>query len=102
MMRPCVSCLLCSAPEVDSCDKLLFTNNASQVLRQLEQELNVRILPGTEIMLDVGSHHFVKSSVTSDRVLVPQPSENEHDPLVSNNFILYSGKSSAWHHNEST
>lgn len=31
-------------------------------------------------MTDVGSHHFVKSS---DRVLVPQPSDEPHDPLVS-------------------
>ena len=32
-------------------------------------------------MLDVGTHHFVKSS-NSDRVLVPQPSNDPHDPLV--------------------
>ena len=53
------------------------------MLHQLEQELNVRILPGTEIMMDVGEHHFVKSSASSDRVLVPQPSDSKHDPLVS-------------------
>ena len=52
----------------------------SQTLRQLEEELHVQIVPGTEIMTDVGSHHFVKSS---DRVLVPQPSDDPHDPLVS-------------------
>jgi hypothetical protein len=40
------------------------------------------IYPGTEIMADVGSHHFVKSSSKSDRVLVPQPSQDPHDPLV--------------------
>ena len=54
-----------------------------QVLHQLEQELNIKILPGTEIMMDVGEHHFVKSSASSDRVLVPQPSDSKHDPLVS-------------------
>lgn len=43
----------------------------------------VKILPGTEIMIDVGSHRFVKSSDSSDRVLVPQPSDDPHDPLVS-------------------
>ncbi|KAG5295476.1 hypothetical protein I7I50_08237 [Histoplasma capsulatum G186AR] len=32
-------------------------------------------------MTDVGSHHFVKSSKRSDRVLVPQPSNNPSDPL---------------------
>ena len=55
----------------------------SQTLHQLEQELHTRIVPGTEIMADVGTHHFVKSSANSDRVLVPQPSDNPHDPLVS-------------------
>lgn len=34
-------------------------------------------------MADVGSHHFVKASSRSDRVLVPQPSQSPHDPLVS-------------------
>ena len=52
----------------------------SQTLYQLEEELHIQIVPGTEIMTDVGSHHFVKSS---DRVLVPQPSGDPHDPLVS-------------------
>ena len=33
-------------------------------------------------MADVGTHHFVKSSSSSDRVLVPQPSYDPHDPLV--------------------
>ncbi|GAT28740.1 LOW QUALITY PROTEIN: MFS transporter [Aspergillus luchuensis] len=32
-------------------------------------------------MADVGSHHFVKASSRSDRVLVPQPSQSPHDPL---------------------
>lgn len=51
----------------------------SQERRQLEQELHVEILPGTEIMADVGSHHFVKGSHRD--VLVPQPSDDPHDPL---------------------
>lgn len=47
-------------------------------LHQIEQELHTEILPGTEIMTDVGSHHFVKGG---SGVLVPQPSDNPHDPL---------------------
>ncbi|KAH6633322.1 MFS transporter-like protein [Boeremia exigua] len=47
--------------------------------RQLEQELNVEIIPGTEIMTDIGSHHFVKG--IHREVLVPQPSDDPHDPL---------------------
>ncbi|EER44390.1 MFS transporter [Histoplasma capsulatum H143] len=48
---------------------------------RIEKELDTKIYPGTEIMTDVGSHHFVKSSKRSDRVLVPQPSNNPSDPL---------------------
>ncbi|KAJ5825424.1 MFS transporter [Penicillium riverlandense] len=32
-------------------------------------------------MTDIGSHHFVKSSAKSDKVLVPQPSNDPNDPL---------------------
>ncbi|KAI9716394.1 MAG: hypothetical protein M1828_000336 [Chrysothrix sp. TS-e1954] len=48
-------------------------------LHRLEEELRTEILPGTEVMTDVGTHHFVKGS--SQRVLVPQPSDSPHDPL---------------------
>lgn len=47
----------------------------------MEEELHIEILPGTEVMTDVGAHHFVKSGDKSHRVLVPQPSEDPHDPL---------------------
>ena len=53
-----------------------------QALRELEAELHTQIYPGTEIMTDVGTHHFVKSSAGGHSVLVPQPSDDEHDPLV--------------------
>ena len=49
--------------------------------RQLEEELHIEILPGTEIMADVGTHHFVKETGAKGPVLVPQPSNNPHDPL---------------------
>ncbi|KAK5706419.1 hypothetical protein LTR97_001407 [Elasticomyces elasticus] len=45
-------------------------------LHQIEEELHTEILPGTEIMADVGSHHFVKGG---SQVLVPQPSADPHD-----------------------
>ncbi|KAG9203720.1 hypothetical protein G6514_002331 [Epicoccum nigrum] len=54
-------------------------DHTSDELRQLEQELHVEILPGTEVMADTGSHHFVKGS--HREVLVPQPSSDPHDPL---------------------
>ncbi|MCJ1464390.1 hypothetical protein MMC07_003003 [Pseudocyphellaria aurata] len=56
------------------------------VVRQLEQEFNVEILPGTEVMIDSGNHHFVKASASSDRVLVPQPSNDPSDPLNWNKY----------------
>ncbi|KAJ5707624.1 Major facilitator superfamily domain general substrate transporter [Penicillium malachiteum] len=56
------------------------------VLHQIEAEIGQTILPGTEIMADVGSHHFVKASSKSDRVLVPQPSKDPHDPLNWSRF----------------
>jgi len=49
--------------------------------QQLEEELHIEILPGTEIMADFGTHHFVKQTGNKGPVLVPQPSNNPHDPL---------------------
>jgi hypothetical protein len=51
-------------------------------VRKLEEELQTQIYPGTEIMKDVGTHHFVKAVEGAHSVLVPQPSDDEHDPLV--------------------
>lgn len=59
--------------------KILIQIN--QELRSLEKELHTEILPGTEIMRDVGSRHFVKDESGSSRVLVPQPSDDPADPL---------------------
>lgn len=53
-------------------------NYDDKALRQIEEELHTDIIPGTEIMADIGSHHFVKSA---KQVLVPQPSDDPHDPL---------------------
>lgn len=50
-------------------------------LHQLEEELHIEILPGTEIMADFGNHHFVKETGSKGPVLVPQPSNDPHDPL---------------------
>jgi len=50
-------------------------------LHRLEEELRVEILPGTEIMADFGTHHFIKQTGSKGPVLVPQPSSNPHDPL---------------------
>ncbi|KAI9690154.1 MAG: hypothetical protein M1822_009115 [Bathelium mastoideum] len=56
-------------------------NYDNKELHAIEEELHAEILPGTEIMTDVGSHHFVKAGGSSDKVLVPQPSNDPHDPL---------------------
>jgi hypothetical protein len=39
----------------------------------------MEILPGTEVMADIGAHHFVKGA--HREVLVPQPSDDPNDPL---------------------
>jgi len=49
--------------------------------KQFEEELHIEILPGTEIMADFGTHHFVKETGSKGPVLVPQPTNNPHDPL---------------------
>ncbi|KAK5937053.1 hypothetical protein PMZ80_010593 [Knufia obscura] len=61
-------------------------NYDEKTLHQLEEELDTKIYPGTEIMSDVGSHHFVKAGEGSGNVLVPQPSNDPHDPLNWNPF----------------
>jgi MFS family permease len=53
-------------------------NYDDRELHRIEEELHVEILPGTEVMTDVGSHRFVKGGST---VLVPQPTDNTNDPL---------------------
>lgn len=37
-----------------------LVHNVSQGLQQIEEELHIELLPGTELMTDVGTHHFVK------------------------------------------
>jgi hypothetical protein len=81
----------------------------SQAVRDIELELHTEIYPGTEVMRDVGTHHFVKGG---EDVLVPQPSDDEyvfrphgfsdvtscanmqcdrHDPLVCECRKMYDG-----------
>lgn len=56
-------------------------NLDEQAVRELEEVLHTKIYPGTEIMKDVGTHHFVKAGQGSSNVLVPQPSDDPNDPL---------------------
>lgn len=51
----------------------------------IQEELHIEVLPGTEIMTDIGKHHFIKSSHSSV-VLVPQPSQDPNDPLNWSRF----------------
>lgn len=55
-------------------------NLDAATVHEMEEVLGTKIYPGTEIMKDVGSHHFVKGS-NHRSVLVPQPSDDPHDPL---------------------
>ncbi|KAG9503522.1 hypothetical protein J7337_003473 [Fusarium musae] len=56
-------------------------NSNNEEIHAIEAELHTEILPGTEIMRDVASHHFVKDRSGSNRVLIPQPSDDPADPL---------------------
>ena len=38
-------------------------------------------VPGTEVMVDPGGFHLAKSN-GNETVLIPQPTEDPHDPLV--------------------
>lgn len=66
-------------------------------MHRIEKELHTELLPGTEIMVDVGTHHFVKSGDISHKVLVPQPSDNPADPLNwSGGWKLAAITASSW------
>lgn len=56
-------------------------NLDENAIHELEEVLATKIYPGTEIMKDVGTHHFVKGTDAADLVLVPQPSDDPRDPL---------------------
>lgn len=58
-------------------------NLDEDALQEIEDRLHTKIYPGTEIMIDVGAHHFVKSKNKNGNapVLIPQPSDDPNDPL---------------------
>ena len=58
-----------------------------QMLREVEGDRRVQIVPGTEVMVDAGNRDFAKSA--ADRLLVPQPSSDPHDPLVRATAVLF-------------
>lgn len=54
-----------------------------EVIHVIEAEKHIEMLPGTEIMADIGGAHFVHAhNAPNATVLVPQPTANMHDPLV--------------------
>lgn len=58
-----------------------------------EDELGVVIYPGTEVMRETEGHqHLARSSGRSSAVLIPQPSDDPHDPLVSYWHRLSTGR----------
>jgi hypothetical protein len=55
-----------------------------ELKKRIEEETGVELLPGTKVMADVGGAHFLHAqNAASSVVLVPQPSNSPHDPLVS-------------------
>ena len=48
----------------------------------------IDLVPGTELMTDIGNTHFVHAHNSSQAtVLVPQPTNNPDDPLVSGSSV---------------
>ena len=48
-----------------------------------ERQMHVEMLPGTEVMTEVGGVHLVHAKNSPNAtVLIPQPTANPHDPLV--------------------
>lgn len=48
-----------------------------------EHDLHVEMLPGTEILTDIGNTHRIHAhNVAESTVLIPQPSLSPDDPLV--------------------
>ncbi|KAF4977233.1 hypothetical protein FZEAL_6216 [Fusarium zealandicum] len=62
---------------------------SQQGLESVQDELHIEVLPGTEIMRDIGKEKFVKTK-QSDQVLIPQPSQDPHDPLNWSPFWKFS------------
>lgn len=60
--------------------------NHDETQHQAEEQLGTKIYPGTEIMADMDFNHPIKSPTKSNRVLVPQPSQDPHDPLNWDRF----------------
>ncbi|KAM0330970.1 hypothetical protein ACHAQA_003927 [Verticillium albo-atrum] len=58
----------------------MATDHEKAERNEIQEELHIEVLPGTEIMTDVNKHQFIKSEHSS-LVLVPQPSQDPHDPL---------------------
>ena len=53
---------------------------------EAQQRLEVEMIPGTEILSRDGEVHLIRGEKGGyeGMVLVPQPSQDPHDPLVSN------------------
>lgn len=51
------------------------------IVQEMSNRLHVDIIPGTEVLTDFEGAHFVHGG-KENVVLVPQPHDDLHDPLV--------------------
>ncbi|RNJ54675.1 hypothetical protein D7B24_009498 [Verticillium nonalfalfae] len=58
----------------------MTTDSEKKTREEIQDELHIEVVPGTEVMADVLKHELIKSEHSSV-VLVPQPSQDPHDPL---------------------
>lgn len=59
-------------------------SNLTPMAPRIEREVEVDIVPGTEVMTNMDGASFDHDSGNQDTiVLIPQPTADPHDPLVS-------------------
>ena len=67
-----------------------MATNADALDQRAAAQLDVEIIPGTEVMKDVGDVHFAHAGGSANgSVLVPHPSNNPNDPLNWSRFWKY-------------
>jgi hypothetical protein len=59
-----------------------FPSNPTPQASRIEREAEVDLVPGTEVMTDMGGARFDSGNQDSI-VLIPQPTDDPQDPLVS-------------------
>jgi hypothetical protein len=64
-------------------------SNLTPVASRNESEVEADLVPGTEVMTDMSGARVNHDSDNQDSIiLIPQPTNDPHDPLVSINLVF--------------